>query len=132
MEPLLQQHDSKYFAHRPLPESWVGVTRSKFKFLKKLGHVVYQIKWNHECSNVVASILPPESHPLTQGIGSKGQLSSFPECHVAYQIKGNQVCSNMVANIFSRRPPPTPLPLGDRVKRSNFNFFRTWSCCISN
>ena len=34
MEPLLQQHGSKYFAHRPLPESWGGVNRSKFKFLK--------------------------------------------------------------------------------------------------
>ena len=44
MEPLLQQHDSKYFAHRPLPESWVGVTRSKFKFLKNL--VMLYIKLN--------------------------------------------------------------------------------------
>ena len=36
----------------------------------------------------------------------------------------------MVANILPANPlPPKP---GDGVNRSNFNFFRTWSCCISN
>ena len=63
------------------------------------------------CSvDTVANILPPESHPLTQGIGSKGQLASFPECRAAYQIKGNQVCSNMAANIFFPQTPIHPPP----------------------
>ena len=30
--------------------------------------------------------LPPEFNPLTQGIGSNGQLSSFSERHIAYKI----------------------------------------------
>ena len=44
--------------------------------------------------------------PLTLGLGSKGQNSTFSEHgHVAYQIKWNHECSNMKAYI-SRRPPP--------------------------
>ena len=52
------------------------------------GHVVYQIKSNHKCSNIVAHTLPAD--PLTLGLGSKGQNAAFSEhCHVAYQVKGN-------------------------------------------
>ena len=29
-------------------------------------------------------------------------------------------------------PPPPPPDPWDGVKRSKFNFYRTWSCCISN
>ena len=40
------------------------------------GHVAYQIKWNHECSNMVANILPAEP-PDPLGMGVKGQNSFF-------------------------------------------------------
>ena len=70
-------------------------------------HVVYQIKKNQECRNMVAIILPaeppapPPPPPQTLGRGSTGQNSAFSEYgHVAYQIKDNQECSNMVANIL--------------------------------
>ena len=55
------------------------------------GHVAYQIKGNHECSQMIANILPTESHLLPWGWGQTfGQNSTFPEHgHVAYQIKGN-------------------------------------------
>ena len=43
------------------------------------------------------------------------------------QFIGITKCSNMVANILPAYPLFT---LG--VKRSIFNFFRTWSCCLSN
>ena len=47
-------------------------------------HVVYQIKGNHKCSNLVANIslqIPPDP---------RGQNSTFSEhSHVASQIKGN-------------------------------------------
>ena len=67
--------------------------------------------------------------PPTLGMGSVGQNSTFSEHgHVAYQIKENQECSNMVANnLLADTPNP-----GDGVNRSKFNFFRTWSCCISS
>ena len=63
------------------------------------GHVAYQIKENHRCSNMIANISPSDPHP-TLGLGSKGQNSTFSEHgHVAYQIKGNHKCSNLVAII---------------------------------
>ena len=71
-------------------------------------HFAYQIKENHECSNMVANILPADTtqrHPATLGMGSVGQNSTFSEHgHVAYQIKENQECSNMVATILPSDP----------------------------
>ena len=101
--------------------------------LSKHGHVAYQIKSNHKCSNMVAFILPPDppppplhDTPPTQPppppprtMGPKGQNSTFSEHgNVAYQIGGDHVCSKMVATIFSAElPHPNPL---------KFNCFRTW------
>ena len=83
-----------------------------------------QIKENHECSNIVANILPAEPP------GSTGQNSTFSEHgHVAYQINGNHEMQQHGSKCFAGRPSPTTL--GDGVKRSKFNFIRTWSCCIS-
>ena len=41
------------------------------------GHVAYQIKRSHKCSNIVANILPADPHPL--GVGSKGKKWTFSE-----------------------------------------------------
>ena len=75
------------------------------------GHVVYQIKENQECSNMVTNILPTDPpSPLTLGMGSIGQNSFFSEHGlVAYQIKENEECSNLVANILPADPYPTQL-----------------------
>ena len=90
------------------------------------GHVAYQIKWNHECSNMVENILPTKPFPQPRPWGC-GHDSTFSEHgHVAYQINWNHSCSNMVANILPADPTPT-MEFG-----SKFNFFRAWSCCISN
>ena len=77
--------------------------------------------------------------PLTLGLESIGQKSTILEHgHVAYQIKWNhemQQHGNMVANSLPADPPPPPPPAtaqGDGVNRTKFNFYRTWSCCISN
>ena len=60
-------------------------------------------------------------------VGGGGLLTiSFIEYgHVAYQIKGISSCRNMVVIILSAYP-------GGGVKRSKFNIFRKWSCCLSN
>ena len=51
------------------------------------GHVAYQIKGNHKCSNIVVNIFPKHPNP---GDGSIGQVSTFSEHgHFAYQINGN-------------------------------------------
>ena len=74
------------------------------------GHVAYQVKENHECSNMVANILPADPLPPHDLGGSMGQISASSEHgHVAYQSKGNSKCSNMVANILCT----DPLPLGE-------------------
>ena len=79
------------------------------------GHVAYQIKENHECSNMVANILHanppfvPPPPPRTLGMGSIGKNSLFSEHgHVAYQIKGNHEMQQHGSKHFARRPPPPP------------------------
>ena len=59
---------------------------------------------------MVANSLPTDT-PLTQGLGSKGQIIYFSESsHVTYQIKADDASSNMVANIL-----PTDTPSTQRV-----------------
>ena len=51
----MQQHD-------PIP--WVDLgDEVEEKNVSEYGHVAFQIKWNHECSNMVANILPADSPP---------------------------------------------------------------------
>ena len=47
------------------------------------GHVAFQIKENHDCSNTVPYILPADPPNPTLEMGSIGKG------HVAYQIKWN-------------------------------------------
>ena len=66
------------------------------------GHVAYQIKEHHKCSNMVANTLPADPPPPpTLGMGSVGKNTTFSEHgHVAYQIEENHECSNMEAYIL--------------------------------
>ena len=56
----MQQHGSKYFARRPLPypQPWGLESLGQRSTFSEHGHVIYQIKDNHKCSNTVANILP--------------------------------------------------------------------------
>ena len=126
-ESQMQHHCSKYFARRPHPHRRapdpIG-TKAQNSTFQEHGHVAYQTKGNHEFSNRIATILPTDQPP-TRPLGWD-QNSSFSEHgHVAYQIKGNHECSNMVATIL---PADSPHP----TLWSKFNFFRAWSCCISD
>ena len=47
------------------------------------------------------------------------------------KLIGITKCSNMEANILPTEPTPSPTALRNGIKWSKFNFFRTWSCCIS-
>ena len=92
------------------------------------------LKGTTKCSNMAANILHgnpkphPPPHPHPRGGVSRSNSTFSKHGHAAYQIKENQECNNMVANIISCRSPHP----SDRVSRSKFIFFRTWSCCISN
>ena len=80
---------------------------------------------------MVANILPADHPSPTLWVGSKGRNSTFSEHgHVASQIKGNHKCCNRPPHPRTH-PSPRPDPWG-RVRWSKFNFFLTWSSCISN
>ena len=86
-------------------------------FFSEQCHVAYQIRDYHECSSMVANVMPADALPLTLGMGSIGQNSTFlKHGHVAYQIKGNHECTNMVANILPADAPP-PRDPWDGVNR---------------
>ena len=72
----------------------------------------------------------PEYGPLDeQEVEQRPKFNFFLEySQVAYQIKGNDACNNMVANILTIDPSLDP----GRVKSSEFNFFKIWSCCMLN
>ena len=89
-------------------------------FFSEHGHVAYQTKWNHECSNMVANISYLEITPTLE-VGSKSQISTFSEHdHIAYQIKGNHNCSSMVAKHFTHRPQPPALGMAPNGRNSTF------------
>ena len=76
MKSSRQQHGSKYFARRhPSPNDPRGMgSKGQNLTFSEHGHVVYQIKGNHEFSNMEAYILHVDP-PLPQDprLGSKDQ-----------------------------------------------------------
>ena len=76
--------------------------------LSEHGHVAYQIKENHECSNMVANILPTDPPPLGMDGVSRSEYIFSEHCHVAYLIKEKHKCNNLLENIIptdqTRRP----------------------------
>ena len=124
----MQQHCSTYFARRPPLDPGGGVKRSNSTFSEH-GHVTYQIKGNHECSNMMQLFCPqtppphpPPSPPPTQRVVSLRQNSFFSEHgYVAYHIKWIHEYTNMVANILPATPPPPPSrPCGSKAQNSFF------------
>ena len=94
------------------------------------GHAAYEIKENQERNSMVANILSADTPDPGDGVSRSKCTSEYG--HGAYQIKEYHDCSNMVANILLADPPTHRHNPRDRVNRSNFNFFRRLSCCISN
>ena len=85
------------------------------------GHVAYQIKENHECSNTLADILPTDL-PLPWGLVHRSKSHFAEHGHVAYQINGNHGLQQHGSKCFARRPSPTTLE--DGVKRPNIQLFQ--------
>ena len=100
-----------------------GGQKVKNSTFSEHGHIAYNIKGNHKCSNMVANILPAAPHPSPDPRVKRSNLTFAEHDHVAYQIKGNPECSSMVANNL----PAAPL-YPQKVK---IQLFRTWSCCTS-
>ena len=96
----MQQHGSKYFAHRPqLLILGIG-SKDRTSHFSEHDHVAYQIKGIQVCSNMVANILPvaiPPSRPW--GGVKRSKFNFFTHDHVAYQHD---------SKYFAHRPPSTP------------------------
>ena len=117
-----------------IPDPGDGANRLRFNF-SEYGHGAYQIKENHECSNMVANILPAYPLPQNPRDGTIGRNSTFSEHgHVAYQIKWNHEMQQQGSKYFvcSSSHTHTHTHAADWVNRSKFSLFRAWSCCISN
>ena len=54
----MQQHGSNILTADPEGQ------KVKIQLFSEHGHVAYQIKGNHECSNIVANILPADQSPI--------------------------------------------------------------------
>ena len=70
----MQQHGSKYIARRSphgMESKGQNLTFSEHD------HVAYQIKGNHECSNMVANIFPADPRPLVKKIFSLKKIQYF-------------------------------------------------------
>ena len=123
--------------HPPSPYSWVK--RSNLTFAEH-DHVAYQIKGNHECSNMVANILPAAPSPFRR---SKFNFFRTWSCCTSKESWMQQHGSNCRQKynkyetyqtwFWIKDLCLTPwVDLGDGIKMSKLIFFRTWSCCISN
>ena len=64
----MQQHGSKYFAHRS-PDPGDGLIGQN-STVSEHGHAAYQIKGNHECSNMVAQIMLLDTLDPGDGVNS--------------------------------------------------------------
>ena len=72
----MQQHGSKYSVRRP-PTFGVGSKGQNSTFSEPV-HVAYKIKWNHECSNLVANIMPANRLLPDPGVwGQKFKIQLF-------------------------------------------------------
>ena len=127
----MQQHGSKYFARRsPLPiPSPLTLTlgmgsMGQNSTFSEHGHVAYQIKENHECSNMVAPQTPlPPTHPITpcpnpgDEWGQWVRIQLFQNM-VILHIKLKRIM-NAAAWLLCRPPPPPPPPPAPYVLCNN-------------
>ena len=72
----------------PPPTLRMGSMGQNSTFLEH-GHVAYQIEGNHECSNIIANILPADAQPHPGDEVNKSKFNFSEHVHVAYQIKWN-------------------------------------------
>ena len=111
----------------PVSDPWVdlgGGVKGKIKLFQNMVMLHIKLKGitGAATCNMIANILPVAPLPRHPRV-KRSNLTFAEHDHVSYQIKGNRECSNMVANILPAAPSP--------LRRSKFNFFRTWSCCTS-
>ena len=138
----MQQHGSNYLSvENPLPTRPYGMwSKVIIQLFSEHGQVAYQIKNNHEWSNMVANNLPadPTSPRPNLGIDKLVKFQFFQHMFTVHiKLKGIMNAATWTQMFCAAPPPPPPPPppqpltLGLGSKGYNFTF-RTWSCCIAN
>ena len=83
----MQQHGSKYFAHRH-PQSWGWGQYVKIQLFQNMVMLQINLKGIKKCSSKVANILPGDTYPHPPDSGnevSRQKLKFSEHGHVAYQ-----------------------------------------------
>ena len=108
----------------PTPYPLTMESKSQNSTFSEHGHVAYQIKDNHECSNMAANILPADPPTPTLGIGSVDQNITFFQNMVMLHIKLKRITNAATwKQIFSLQTPIPQLPSpGNGVSSSNLTF----------
>ena len=94
------------------------------------GYVANQIKENHECSNILANILPADTPtryptPLDPGDGvNRSKVIFLEHGHVAYQMWGNHEMQQLGSKYFACRPLPTPMTIGRWGQKLKIQLFQ--------
>ena len=106
-----------YYACRPPPPPTLGVKKLNSTFSQSQhGHIAYQVKSNHEYSNMVTNILP--TAPLPRTLGSKGQIQIL-QIIVMLHIKLKGIANAAIwLQIFCPQPIPPFSP--QKVKTQLF------------
>ena len=100
----MQQHGSKYlniFSQIPPPPRPQG-SKDQNSTFSEHGHVAYQIKGNHKCSNMVANIIIFSRRSPPRPQGSKDQIQLFQNMVMLHiKLKGITNAATW-KHIFSR------------------------------
>ena len=115
----MQQHGSKYFAcRRPTNPPTLGLgSIGQNSTFSQHGHVAYQIKWNHECRNMVANILPADLPPTILGI-KRSKFNFFRSISNLRDSRMQQHDSKYFA------PSPTPPDPGGWGQKVSIQLFQ--------
>ena len=127
----MQHHNSKHFALRPTTSPPLQGSTGQNQLFQNMviSHIKLRgIAKHQQHGSKCFARIPPL--PTTLGDGVRKVKNQLLQNMVMLHIKliGITKCSKIVANILPAYP--TPFNLG--VKMSKYNFFRTWSSCISN
>ena len=74
------------------------VSKGQNSTFSEHSHVAYQIKWNHECSIMVANTLPADPLPDPGGWGKRSKFELFQNM-VVLHIKLKQGCGNTMPDL---------------------------------
>ena len=104
----MQQHGYKYFARRRLPPQTMGMgSLGQNPTFSEHGHVTYQIKENHEYSNMVANIYSADTRNTGDRVNnSNSTVQNMVMLHI--KLKKITNAAIWLQLLYPQTPPPRP------------------------